>query len=70
MKDDRQFVEYERPNWPPEREPSRPPFSIHRMDLARSEARSARTGQVLVAMMVVAAALGLAVIGWTLWGSV
>ena len=45
------------------------PFTSHRMDLARSEARAARTGQVLVAMMVATATLGLAAIAWTLWGA-
>ena len=33
MKDDRLILDYERPDWPPEREPARPPFTCHRMDL-------------------------------------
>ena len=53
-----------------ERHVDQAPFTCcHRMDLARSEARAARAGQVLVAMMVVTATLGLAAIAWTLWGS-
>ena len=51
-----------------ERHVGQAPFTCQRIDLARSEARAARTGQVLVAMMVATATLGLAVIGWALWG--
>ena len=52
-----------------ERHVGQAPFTCHRMDLARSEARAARTGQVLVAIMVVTATLGLAAMAWTLWGA-
>ena len=53
----------------PERYDGEAPFTSHRMDLARPEARAARPGQVLVAMMVATATLGLAAIAWTLWGA-
>ena len=52
-----------------ERHVGQAPFTCQRTDLARSEARAARPGQVLVAMMVATATLGLAAIAWTLWGA-
>ena len=65
MKDERQFIEYERPDWPPE--PSTPPFKLHRMDIPQPKQEKGGLGVLVAAIGMLACVVG--AIGWTLWSA-